>query len=80
MLCLRGKGSCCDALSWLSKHNPVIDWKTSSFKFSRCDCIESKPFVEVIDISGKDKGEHEEDDEFNDAMMKKTMNMRTMMA
>jgi hypothetical protein len=37
--------------SWLSKHNPIIDWKTSSFKFSRCDCIESKPVVEVIDIS-----------------------------
>jgi hypothetical protein len=34
-------------------------------KFSCCDCIELKPVVEVIDISGKDKGEHEEDNDFD---------------
>jgi hypothetical protein len=51
--------------SWLSKHNPVIDWKTSSIKFFRFDCIKLKRVVEVIDISGKDKSEHEEDDDFD---------------
>lgn len=39
-------------LSWLKKHNPVVDWKRRSIIFSRCDCYRAvtPAHVECLDV------------------------------
>ena len=41
---------------WLSRHNPIIDWRKDELKFGRCDCRNKSNDVDIkLDNEGKKK-------------------------